>query len=66
MAAVATRWVIEQSVFRLRGWEDAGHRGLLMAVNTPSSVFETEGVDTFLLGLLARHQICTQTSSSWN
>jgi len=57
MAAVATRWVIEQSVFRLRGWEDAGHRGLLMAVNTPSSVFETEGVDTFLLGLLARHQI---------
>ena len=57
MAAVVTRWVMDQSVRQLRAWEDAGHHGLQMAVNVPPSVFETAGVDGFLLDLLSRHEI---------
>ena len=48
---------MEQSVLQLRAWEDAGHHGLQMAVNVPPSVFESEGVDRFLLDLLAQHEI---------
>jgi len=63
-AAVATRWVIEQSVFRCA----AGRRGhrVRMAVNTPSSVFfETEGGRYLFLGFW-RFTKLHATSSSWN
>jgi EAL domain-containing protein (putative c-di-GMP-specific phosphodiesterase class I)/FixJ family two-component response regulator len=57
MAAVVTRWVIEQSVLRLRAWEDQGHRGLQVSINAPPSVFENDEVSSFLLALLARHEV---------
>jgi len=57
MAVAVTRWVLDQGVRQLRAWEDLGHHGLQMAVNVPSSVFETQEISAHLLQLLEQYEI---------
>lgn len=52
-----TRWALERGVAQLQGWEDAGHQGLQMAINSSPEAFAAAETETFLLDLLERHQI---------
>lgn len=56
-AAAVTRWALERSVAQLHAWEQAGHQGLQMAVNSAPEAFASPEAETMLLELLDRHAL---------
>ncbi|TMH12465.1 MAG: EAL domain-containing protein, partial [Betaproteobacteria bacterium] len=57
LAGELTRWVMQTSLVQLRAWEDLGHCGLQMAINTPLCVFDDADTERLLIELLQRYEL---------